>query len=224
MFQMLVTAIDPSLEFAVAFISMILALISFSYAFHQRGIFFIIPESVYLGAITAHALMGIYKGIKATALDYIAQGQLQLIIPLIIGILAFTRLTKYRWLARYPVALMTGAGTGALFALTIKGQFIAQIADTITQATNPLYDPISQIIVVAFCIPVMAMFLYSRQLSGIFHERSGSLYWVQRIGQLIFFIFLAVKGGLSYDAGTGWPVRLIQQVVKPVLEQIFGIG
>jgi hypothetical protein len=112
MYQMLVTAIDPSLEFIVGLISMILALISFSYAFHARGIFFIIPESIYIGSITAHALLGIYKGLKATAFDYIGQGQLLLIIPLIIGALAFTRLTKYRWAARYPVALNKGEGKG----------------------------------------------------------------------------------------------------------------
>jgi hypothetical protein len=89
---------------------------------------------------------------------------------------------------------------------------------------NPAYDPISRIIVVAFAIPMIAIFLYSRQLSSIFHERSGSLYWVQRIGQMILFIFFAVKGGLMYTGGTGWPVRVIQQVVKPLLEQIFGLG
>ena len=217
------SAIDPTFQLSVEFLAMILALISFSYAFHARGMFFILPESIYIGGITAHALLGIYKGLKTTAFDYIAQGQIQLIIPIIIGLLAFTRLTRYRWAARYPVALMTGAGTGALFGLTIKGQVFAQIRDTVLIAFNVAYDPISRILVVAFLVPIIMLFLYSQKLSGIFHDRGARFEWVSRIGRLIFMIFLAQKAGMAYTAGTDLPVKLVQQVIKPVLEKIFGL-
>jgi len=209
-----------SLEAAVKYSGFVLAVIGFSYAFNQKGRLFVIPEGIYIGAFSAHSFIQIYRSLRATAFDFIAAGQVLLIIPVIVGILAFTRLTRFRWLARYPVALLSGAGVGALWGLVLRSQFLAPIGDTVTAVINPAFDVFSKVMFVVLLVPIITMFLYSRMFSNITHERTGSLYYLQRFGRLAFML---IVGYQLTGYGFSVPTRFLQTVVKPVIDDIIAL-
>ena len=194
-------------------------MIGFSYAFHQKGRLFVVPEGIYIGAFCAHSFIQIYRSLQATAFQFIAAGQVLLIIPVIVGILAFSRLTKYRWLARFPVALLSGAGVGALWGLSIRGQLLAPITDTVTVLQGSA-DWFSKMIYVVLLIPIIVMFLYSRTFSNITHERTGRLYYLQRFGRLAFMV---IVGYQLQPYGFTAPIRFLQTVVKPVIDQVIAL-
>ena len=206
-----------SLEAAIKYSGFILALIGFSYAFNQRGKIFVIPEGIYIGAFSAHSFIQIYRSLRATSFDFIAAGQVLLIIPVIVGILAFTRLTRFRWLARYPVALLSGAGVGTLWGLSLRGQLLGPISDTVTAVISPTFDAFSKLIFVVLLIPIITMFLYSRTFSNITHERTGRLYYLQRFGRLAFMV---IVGYQLQPYGMTAPIKYLQTVVKPVIDDI----
>ena len=108
-----------------------------------------------------------------------------MIIPFIIGILAYTRWTKYRWLARYPIAVLSGIGLGVTVGSTIRGQIIAGMIQVIqdVQALNP--DPVSAIISLIGVASVLFYFTYSEKYSGPVHE--GRFSTISRIGRIFLF-------------------------------------
>jgi hypothetical protein len=53
-------------------------------------------------------------------------GRWSYIIPTIMGILVFARLTKYRWISRYSTAILSGIGLGVTFGETIKNSDIGK--------------------------------------------------------------------------------------------------
>jgi hypothetical protein len=61
-------------EIVLQYIAFIAAMMAFSYAFYQKGWWFIIPEGIYIGAFTALSLMQIYKSFRGMAWDYILAG------------------------------------------------------------------------------------------------------------------------------------------------------
>jgi hypothetical protein len=191
-----------------------MAMIAFSYAWHQKGILFIVPEGIYIGAFSAISFFSMYRSFRAIAWDYVAAGQIFLILPIIIGLLAFSRLTKFRWLARFPVAVMSGVGVGALFGLTLRGQFLAIIGDTVKDVMKPTNDPVSKLLFVVLLIPVMLLFLYSRKFSNIVYNKGGLLYYAQRIGRIGLLIVVGYQTSIAVE------VRLIQSIIKPVVDDI----
>jgi len=207
-----------SLELAVKYVSFVMAIIAFSYAFHQRGGAFIIPEGVYIGSFTAYSLFQIYRSLKATALDFIAAGQVILVVPIIIGLLAYARLTRFRWLARYPVAILSGVGAGALFGLMVRGQLLAPIGDTVTAVSSVANDPVSRALFLVLLIPIISLFLYSRTFADIFHVKGQRLYYVQRIGRIAFMIIVAYQ--CVSPSRMAYIPTLFQKVIKPVIDDL----
>jgi len=205
-----------SLEQASTYLGFVLALVGFSYTFNQKGRYFIIPEGIYIGAFAAHSFIQIYRSIFASAFDFIAAGQLTLVIAVIIGLLAFARLTRFRWLARYPVAILSGAGAGALFGLTLRGQLLTPIGDTVKGVTSAAWDPLSRLLFVVMFIPIIAMFLYSRTFSNVLYEKGQTLYYLQRFGRVAFMVIV----GYQIAGYAGVSTRFLQTVVKPVIDDI----
>jgi len=207
-----------SLELGVRYFSFIISMIAFSYAFYQRGSAFIIPEGIYIGAFAANSFIQIYRSFQATVWNYVMVGQAILIIPVIVGLLGFARLTKFRWVARYPVAVLSGAGVGALFGLSLRGQFLAVVGDTMTSVMNPVLDILSKALYVVVLIPVILLFLYSSTFSNMLYERKQRLYYLQRFGRIVFMILVGYQlGGYTRLAGL---INMFQGVIKPVVDDM----
>ncbi|MGI6642926.1 MAG: hypothetical protein ACOX3V_02785 [Bacillota bacterium] len=64
--------------------------------------------------------------------DILQNGKWYFVIPALLGILMYTRLSpKYQWLSRYPVAFTMGVGAGVVLTKTWKPMLLDQVAATI---------------------------------------------------------------------------------------------
>ena len=116
---------------------------------------------------------GIYIAIAATFNTWVILATIQnrltannlLIIPLLIGALAFTRLTKYRWAARYTIAIMSGVGTGVVFSASVKAQIMSTIQTVVGGVVTGTPDPISAWVTFIPMILTPLAFTYSMRYS-----------------------------------------------------------
>ena len=167
------------LEIIIMFGGVFLALGTFSYAFIGETKWFAISESVFIGGGIAMAGFAIVNTLTSQFTSPI------MIIPFIIGILAYTRWTKYRWLARYPIAVLSGIGLGVTVGSTIRGQIIAGMIQVVQDVKTLTPDPISAFISLIGVASVLFYFTYSEKYSGPVHE--GRFSTIARIGRIFLF-------------------------------------
>jgi len=164
------------LELILLIIGVILTIFSWSYPYFGISRPFSFAEHLGIGGTAAVSLITLYQSIQSTAIIPISKGQLTLMVPFIVGSFVFSRLTKYRWIANYPVAIMTGTGVGLVFGTTITAEIISQIAGSISDLVNPAgskLDPMSSILMFFTTIFTMLYFFYSKKISGTLHIGKG---------------------------------------------------
>jgi len=177
-------------------------------------------ERWYVGATVAYSFFVVFQSLKANCFDFIAAGKWWLIIPLILGLLSFTRLTKYRWAARYPVAALSGIGLGVFFGFNIRGSILAIITATANELVTLQPDPFSAIISFIAVVCVITYYLYSEKYATIFHSQTGKLYYVMRLGRLFMMAsFGYLLGYVSVAFGLEILTTFFVVVIKrPILE------
>jgi hypothetical protein len=168
-------------EIIIMLLGVFLSLGTFSFAFIGDTYWFSISESIFIGGGIA---VGIYSIIGSIQGSFASGGWLT-IIPFIIGALAFTRWTRYRWLARYPVSILSGVGLGVTVGSTIRGQIWAGVIQIIQDIQNLTPDPISAIISLVGACTVLFYFTYSARYSNPVHR--GKLSFIARIGRITLF-------------------------------------
>lgn len=106
-----------------------LALLSFAW---KENRFYSLFEHIYVASSAAHALVQGVKNINSNAIAPIMDGQYIAIIPVILGLLFYTRFIpgKAKW-ARYPIAVTVGVGLGQNLPRLASTNFINQIRASI---------------------------------------------------------------------------------------------
>jgi hypothetical protein len=163
----------------IMLVGVILAFFSMSFAFVGETYFFALSESIFIGGGITLAAYAIIKSLSSS----LTGGHLSLFIPLIIGLLAFTRWTKYRWLARYPISVLSGVGLGVVVGQMIEGQIVNAISVTINDLSG--VNPISALIQLIGVITTVFYFTYSSRFSKPVHE--GTLGFISRMGRIFLF-------------------------------------
>ncbi len=90
-------------------------------------------ESVFVGMSAGYlVVVNWFSFLKPTiAGDIVEKGNYSLIIPMILGLLVYTRYIKnYSWLSRYSVSFMMGIGAGYVLSKDFKPLFLAQAKAT----------------------------------------------------------------------------------------------
>ncbi|UCD45232.1 MAG: hypothetical protein JSV27_01665 [Candidatus Bathyarchaeota archaeon] len=168
-------------ETIVMLLGVFLSLGTFSYAFIGETYWFATSEAIFIGGGIAVGLFAILRSLQGS---WVSTGYL-MILPVIIGLMAFSRWTKYRWLARYPVAVLSGVGLGVTVGSTIRGQIIAGVQRIITDFVSFTPDPVSAVISLLGCIAVLFYFTYSAKYSDPVHV--GTFGFIAKIGRLVLF-------------------------------------
>jgi len=117
-------------------------------------------EHLYVGVSAGHAVVMAYNNIKDMAFQPLAAGQFVWIIPIILGILLYARYTKQAWLARYPVSVIVGIGTGVAVRGAIHGDFTQQLAATMKVGSA------NEILLLVFVVMSLSYFFFSRDFQG----------------------------------------------------------
>lgn len=198
-------------------VALTLALFGFSYLIFKENRFFAFSEQMQLGAITLVGLVTSILNLR-TPIGNIMSGRIALIIPLILGFTAFTRLTRYRWIVRYSVAILAGVGVGIAFGLTIKSEIVTSLGNLISGAVTGK-DILSGIIKLVCGFGVLFYFLYSAKYSTVFH--TGRFSYLARIGRAFIMIYLGFGFLNEFVANVAYERIFFTTILKRALLRIF---
>ncbi len=117
-------------------------------------------EHLYVGISAGHAVVMAYTNVRDSAFQPIAAGEMVWVLPMLLGVLLYARYTKEAWLARYPVAVMVGIGTGVAVRGAIHGDFTQQMGATIRVGS------VDEVLLLLFVIASLSYFFFSKELKG----------------------------------------------------------
>jgi len=122
--------------------------------------FFEAAQSVFVGLAAAHTLVLGYQSIVQSAWQpLVAKGQLALLVPIILGLLLYTRFTKtHGWLSRVPMAFLVGSAAGVSVKAVLTADLQKQIVSSMTlKWSNP-----NDFVFLLFLLSTLSYFLFLR--------------------------------------------------------------
>jgi len=210
---------DPTSIIILDVAAIFVELCMFQSVFTRSNVFYDLSEGILLAGSAAFGLASYLKTL-GTTLNTAFAGQFLLIIPVILGFLVFTRLTRYRWAARYSVAMTAGVGVGLVFGATIRTDILNQIitgVSAVTKATPVLgKDIVSALIMFVGALATISYFTYTTRFGNLF--RKGPIGFLAKLG--IVFLYISFAGG-HYTINT--PVNMFIDLLTR-LYRIFGIA
>jgi hypothetical protein len=175
----------PTAEFIATIFGIFLYLSIGSLAFLGLTSLFAIGEGCFIAIAATFNAFVVVRSV-ATKLNANAL----MIIPFLIGALAFTRLTRYRWAARYTIAIISGVGAGVVFPNSVKMQIMLPIQKTVTGVLTGTPDPISAWLTFIPMVVTPLAFTYATKYSGWLHRG-----WGRNLFSLSRTFFLMFVGG-----------------------------
>ena len=145
-------------------------------------------ESTYVGLYAGYAVaVQWFNYIRPSFQKQIlAEGKWYYIIPIILGLLIYTRYIKQiAWLSRYHICFLLGIGSGYVLATTFKPLFIDQIRATFLPlwGTGDWWTSVSNIIYVVGTVTTLVYFLFTLEKKGV----QGTVSKVGRYTMMIAF-------------------------------------
>lgn len=165
----------------------------------KDNVAFRIGQQAIIGATIAHYILNNFKSVYMNAIVPITTGQIYLIIPIILGVLMYTRLkNEISWVARYPTAVLIGVGTGITISTQMRGQIIDQMKATVLDLANSFTSGdsmtiINNIIIIVGVVTTISFFLFT-------HEHKGTLGTIAKIGR----VYLMLSLGANFSGELVW--------------------
>ncbi|NLN82799.1 MAG: hypothetical protein GX138_00315 [Firmicutes bacterium] len=127
-------------------------------------------EHIYVGVSAGNGIVStIDNYAKPTiTIDIFQNGTYSYLIPILIGLLVYTRFSKNRninWLNRIPLAFWVGIGSAVVLTKNFKANFISQVTATFMPMINN--DPlimVNNIVMVVGVLSVLSYFFFSFEL------------------------------------------------------------
>lgn len=149
-------------------------------------------EHVFVGLAAGYGLGVAYKNLLNKAWTPVTDGGLYiLLIPVVIGLLAYARFIKpVAWLARYPIAVTAGSGAGLAIYAALRSTLVPQIRANIV----PLWvagnagETIKNIYCAIGVLVIMLYFFFSV-------EQKGPIRRVASVGRILVMITFGVSFG-----------------------------
>jgi hypothetical protein len=215
---------SATLTLGVSLLGFVLALIGVSFMFFGETYPFALTERFHIAALMAFNTFALYLTFQSSVWGFLMAGQWWLLIPVILGLLAFTRFTSLRLLARYPVAILAGLGLGLVVGLNIRAAIVNMITQTVSDLSGARIGVLGGWVGFICAFTVIPYFLYSTRYSKPFYEKGKVPYYVIRAGRLIMLYVFGEQIGV-YSAAThvtNIMVVVIKRTIQLVAAQ-FGI-
>lgn len=142
-----------------------------SFAFKDNPIQRLI-ESLYIGVTAGYLLITNLNTAYKSAILPLPQDPL-LIVPIILGILMYARLSKrFSYLSNYPIAFITAIGIGLSTRTVIQSDIIKQFINTAIPlfVANDALGTFGNIVIVVSIISTIAYFTYSFEHKGTYEK------------------------------------------------------
>jgi lipoprotein signal peptidase len=154
------------------YVSAILAVIVLSAFLYKDNPLFHAAEHIAIGVALANGFVLAAKSIYDVGLSKAISGRggtdtVLWISAVVFGGLMLVRWPrKSAWLARWPLAIIVGAGIGLGFRGAVDQQFVGQVIAGITPLIGGPYTPIDNLVMIVFTLPIIAYFIFSREMKG----------------------------------------------------------
>jgi hypothetical protein len=168
----------------------VLMLMIYSYPLYKENPVYRFAEHLYIAVMLAVNLVVNFSNVMRICITPLMGGTITMIVPLILGIMIYTMLIpEYRWVSRYPIAILVGAG----FGLGIRGSIGPNIQDAIVSTITRPTDggAMAWINFLYIAVGLVCSVLYFL----LTYEHSGALQAPTRIGRLFIMIGLGAYFG-----------------------------
>jgi hypothetical protein len=168
----------------------VLMLMIYSYPLYKENPVYRFAEYLYIAVYLAVSLTVNFSNVMRMCINPLMQGDITMIVPLVMGLMIYAMLIpEYRWVSRYPIALLVGAG----FGLGIRGSIGPNIQDaivsTITRPTDGGAMAWINFLYIAVGLVCSVMYFL------LTYEHSGAMQVPTRIGRLFIMVALGAYFG-----------------------------
>lgn len=165
-------------------------LMIYSYPLYKENVAFRWAEHTYIAVMLAISLTVSVTNVNRIAVQPMITGAIHYIIPIILGFAMFTLLiADYRWVSRYPIALLVGSGFGLGMRGVLLPNLLSQVISTITAPVGgAAMDWFNFVWIAIGTICSISYFLLT-------YEHKGALQYPTRIGRMFFMIGLGAYFG-----------------------------
>jgi hypothetical protein len=168
----------------------LLMLMVYSYVLYKETPAYRFAEHLYIGMTMAISLIVAIGNIARIAIRPLMAGEVIYIIPLILGFAMYALLVSdYRWVSRYPVAILVGAGFGLGMRGVLIPNLLSQVSDTITPPVSNV--PIDWLTFAYIAIGTVCAITYFL----LTYEHTGALNYPTRVGRWMIMIGLGAYFG-----------------------------
>lgn len=168
-----------------------LMLFVYSYTLYKENQLFRFAEHLFIGlSLAIAAITGIQTTMRL-AITPLMAGKWYYIIPILLGFMMYLILIRdYRWVSRYPIAILVGSSIGLGMRATIIPNILSQIATTITPP-KPGADAMAWFNFVYIGIGTILAVMYFL----LTFEHKGPLVYPTKLGRWIIMIGLGAYYG-----------------------------
>jgi len=168
----------------------VLMLMIYSYPLYKENPVYRFAEHLYIAVMLAVSLTVNFSNVMRMCITPMMQGDITMIVPLVMGLMIYAMLIpEYRWVSRYPIALLVGAG----FGLGIRGSIGPNIQDaivsTITRPTDGGAMAWINFLYIAVGLVCSVMYFL------LTYEHSGAMQMPTRVGRLFIMVALGAYFG-----------------------------
>ncbi len=166
--------------------------------------FYKLAEHIFIGIGAAHVLLMGYNNLKSVGFAKLAAGNFLVLLPILLGLLFFTRLgpASWRWLARWPTAYIVGVGIG----MTVRGLPSAQIIAQSRATFLPL-NSLDNVVIVFGVISTLSYFLFTGR-PGPVREASS------RLGRYVMMVTFGCAFGAAVFGRTSMAIKAVEAIVE----------
>jgi len=123
---------DP-LAILGVWVALFMMLAIYSYPLYKENPIFRFAEHYFVALSMGIGIVVTLNSLKGTAITPLMGGNYLLIIPIILGFcMYFLLVPKFRWVSRYPVAILVGSSLGLGIATNPLPSIVSQIISTVT--------------------------------------------------------------------------------------------
>jgi len=200
-----------ALQFAV-----VLSVWSYLY---KENIFSKTATTITIAISSIHAFQYNFSNAYDMAVAPLLGGDLVYIIPIILGLLLFARLSnKYSWLASYSYSVSLGLGTGATLTTLFSANVAKLIVNTAQQPFigTGIVDQLSGLLLFIGTLLALTYWIFTKEATGLFGTGV-------RIGRW----FLMISIGYLYAEDVVWSQSLFVAAMEMVLlfiRQVMGLA
>lgn len=170
--------------------ALFLMLMIYSYPLYKENPLFRFAEHLFIGLSLAISVIVAIQTTIRMAVTPLLSGNVVYVIPILLGFMMyFIFSADYRWVSRYPIAILVGSAIGLGMRGVIIPNILTQIVNTITFPKSTDFMSMFNFVYIALGTLFAVMYFL------LTYEHKGTLHYPTRLGRWLIMIGLGAYYG-----------------------------